>query len=467
MTQGGRAHIELVALVDSRAKMLRNRVAQIIAMLVCACCVTGIVACSHVQATIEMQGPPFLVNTRLDAIDANPGDGFCRDSGGRCSLRAAVMEANAWPGADIIEVPSGNYVLTIVGREEDSAATGDIDNTGPLTINGAGEASTVIDGGAIDRALHNLEGAILELNEMTVRNGHVTLADELFESAGGGVRGEGMVTLRNVTLSGNRSDGPGGGVAAVGDVHLTNVTVSRNLAVSVGGGIVQLEGKLTLEDVGIDDNRSDLIGGGLWQNDTGWASMTRVVVRNNEAIGAGGLDIGGIATMTDCVVRNNAATGSGPAVSGLGGGIITRGRPLRLINTTIEENEAVRDGGGIFIGWVPIEDVTVMGTFVMEGGSISQNRAGESGGGIVNFGATATLRNVSIVGNRADTGLGGGISNSSPRIEDTVYAGQITVIGGSVSQNYAGAGNGGASNSDPGIMTMSDVTIVDNVDGGG
>lgn len=443
-----------------------NRIVHIGAILIFACDLAGIVACSDVQTTVEKQGSPFRVTTTLDAVDADPGDGFCLEPGGRCSLRAAVMEANAWPGTDTIEVPSGTYILTIEGREEDAAAMGDIDNAGTLTINGSGEASTFIDGGAIDRALHNLEGAIIELSDVTVRNGHATLGNDLFESAGGGIRGEGTVTLQRVTLSDNKSDAPGGAVAAVGNVQLTDVTVSQNWAASVGGGIVQLEGRLTLVDVGIDSNRSDLIGGGLWQNDTGWASMNRVVVTNNKALGAGGLDIGGIATLTDCVVRDNAATGNGPAVSGLGGGIITRGRPLRLINTTIEDNKAVRDGGGIFNAWVPIEEVTVMGTLVMEGGSISRNQAGQSGGGMVNYGATSTLRDVSIVGNRAESGSGGGILNSSPRIEDVVYAGQLTMTGGSVSENFAGSGDAGIANSESGIVTTKGVTMIRNDDAG-
>jgi len=447
--------------------MLKNQSTRLAAILIAGCGATAVVGCSDFRTAVDEKGQPFLVNATVDAVDALPGDGFCRDSQGRCTLRAAVMEANALPGADTIELPPGDYTLTIEGREEDAAATGDIDNAGALSIVGAGETSTVIDGGTIDRALHNLGGALLELAQVTIRNGYTTLGDSLFESAGGGVRGEGRVTLRNVTLSDNRSDAPGGALAAVGDVHLIHVTVSRNRATSVGGGIVQVEGKLTLEDVEIADNHSELIGGGLWQNDPGWASLNRVVVSNNEAIGAGGLDIGGVATLTDCVVRGNAATGTGPAVSGLGGGIITRGRPLRLTNTTIEDNEAVRDGGGIFNSWVPIEEVTVMGTLLMEGGSISRNRAGGSGGGLHNYGATATLRDVSIVGNRAHNGPGGGILNSSPKIEDTVHAGQLTMTGGSVSENQASTGKGGVENSEPGIVTTSDVTIADNVDGTG
>jgi CSLREA domain-containing protein len=37
----------------------------------------------------------FTVNTTTDTVDANPGDGTAIDADGHCSLRAAVMEANA------------------------------------------------------------------------------------------------------------------------------------------------------------------------------------------------------------------------------------------------------------------------------------------------------------------------------------------------------------------------------------
>ena len=40
----------------------------------------------------------FTVNTTDDTADASAGDGVCADSTGKCSLRAAVMEANALGG---------------------------------------------------------------------------------------------------------------------------------------------------------------------------------------------------------------------------------------------------------------------------------------------------------------------------------------------------------------------------------
>ncbi len=44
----------------------------------------------------------MTVNSTGDAVDANPGDAVCSTSGNVCTLRAAVMEANARPGAENI-----------------------------------------------------------------------------------------------------------------------------------------------------------------------------------------------------------------------------------------------------------------------------------------------------------------------------------------------------------------------------
>src|SRR5437870_10369966 len=55
----------------------------------------------------------FTVNSTLDAVDASPGDGLCADATGACTLRAAIMETNALPGADEITLPAGVYALSI------------------------------------------------------------------------------------------------------------------------------------------------------------------------------------------------------------------------------------------------------------------------------------------------------------------------------------------------------------------
>ena len=69
----------------------------------------------------------FVVTTDVDSLDATPGDGFCADADGACTLRAAVQEANALAGADRIELGAGRYLLSLAGTGEDAAASGDLD----------------------------------------------------------------------------------------------------------------------------------------------------------------------------------------------------------------------------------------------------------------------------------------------------------------------------------------------------
>src|SRR5512140_3203788 len=51
---------------------------------------------------------PFTVNTTIDLVAADPNS--CQNNiAGQCSLRQAVIEANARAGADTIIVPAGMY----------------------------------------------------------------------------------------------------------------------------------------------------------------------------------------------------------------------------------------------------------------------------------------------------------------------------------------------------------------------
>lgn len=127
-----------------------------VAMVACVAWATLVVSPSA-RAAI------FVVNTTADTVDANPGDGICADSGGQCSLRAAISEANAWPGADTITLPAGTYLLTLAGASEDANATGDLDITSDITINGAGAASTIIDANQLDRVLQIAGGSTVTL----------------------------------------------------------------------------------------------------------------------------------------------------------------------------------------------------------------------------------------------------------------------------------------------------------------
>ena len=55
----------------------------------------------------------FEVTSSLDIVDYSPGDGVCKIAlFDICTLRAAIMEANALPGTTGINLPAGLYPLT-------------------------------------------------------------------------------------------------------------------------------------------------------------------------------------------------------------------------------------------------------------------------------------------------------------------------------------------------------------------
>ncbi|MGD8967250.1 MAG: hypothetical protein PVI07_07065 [Anaerolineae bacterium] len=106
---------------------------------------------THVRAT------SFVVRSDADdanAHDANPGDGLCADGQGRCTLRTAIEEANALPGADTITFYQAMHITVDagVGFLPDLTEQVTIDATsmwGPVI-----GPSVILDGGgAIDSGL--------------------------------------------------------------------------------------------------------------------------------------------------------------------------------------------------------------------------------------------------------------------------------------------------------------------------
>jgi CSLREA domain-containing protein len=92
--------------------------------------------------------PNCVVNYTVTK-EEDTNDGVC--SSLDCSLREAVLNANAFPGPHTITLPAGGYTLTIPGINEDAGETGDLDITKDLTIIGIGAPSI---SGNIDRSFH-------------------------------------------------------------------------------------------------------------------------------------------------------------------------------------------------------------------------------------------------------------------------------------------------------------------------
>jgi len=240
-------------------------------------------------ATIELAGPTYTATSEFgNAYTAVPPP--C-PSGGTVSttvdsvtgdsLRACIIWANGNVGVDTLTVPAGTYTLTLGGIAEDAAATGDLDITEDIIINGNAAGATIIDANAIDRVFDIL-GANLTGTNLTIRNG-LTVGVE----NGGGVAidATGSLTLSESTVSGNSSSNEGGGIDVnEGTLTLTNVTVSGNTAVDDGGGIL-CTGTCTLTNVTVSGNSATDLGDGIREETTGSITFLNTIVAGN---GAGG-----------------------------------------------------------------------------------------------------------------------------------------------------------------------------------
>ena len=156
----------------------------------------------------------FTVNLNSDTLDSTPGDGLCADSLGHCTLRAAIQEANALPGADTITIPSDTYTLSLVGTAEDGGLTGDLDILDDLTLSGSGANLTLIQAGTtagtgIDRIFQVHPGITAVLDNVTHRYG--TTGNCWPHCAGAALFNEGNTTLHQVLITDNITDQSGGG----------------------------------------------------------------------------------------------------------------------------------------------------------------------------------------------------------------------------------------------------------------
>lgn len=156
-------------------------------------------------------GLTLRVDSMVDEVDIEPGDGNCRSIASRCTLRAAVMESNAHQGHDLIEVPSGHYVLSLSGSETADVpndAIGDLDITDGLTLMGLGRAAknanlqVIVDGGAIDRIFDIYAAAprAVTLSYLRLENGRP------MGSGGGAIWNRGNLRMDRMLLRGNRID---------------------------------------------------------------------------------------------------------------------------------------------------------------------------------------------------------------------------------------------------------------------
>jgi CSLREA domain-containing protein len=223
----------------------------------------------------------FTVNNNGDADDVDPGDGLCATSGGQCTLRAAIEEANALTACGTIDI---NFSI---GSATITLTNGQLTVDHNVNVNGPTLSSIVISGNNASRALWVNPGKTVTISNLTLSGGNGS------GSSGGAILNNGgTITLTNSTVSGNSvsSGYRGGGIENSGTLTLTNSTVSGNTAPYAGGGI-----------------------------DNGGASsvaLTNSTVTGNTAQYGGGIANGGTVSVRNTIIAGNSASVSGPDISG-------------------------------------------------------------------------------------------------------------------------------------------------------
>ncbi|MCB1564241.1 MAG: choice-of-anchor Q domain-containing protein [Lysobacteraceae bacterium] len=264
----------------------------------------------------------FQVNVSVsDAPDDNVNDGVCRivNMDGFCTLRAAVMQANATPGTDIITLPAGaTIVLDIQGNPEFlPASKGDLNILEDVVIMYGGidpDDYPLIDASGLDDRVFNV-----------------------FE-------GEFFLTKVRVTGGSRNESGGRGGAVFIGPLAtsatLTEVELYGNNA-ELGGAIYNDGSQLSVVDSSLHNNAAATHGGAL-VNHCGDATIERSSVYQNSNFGTYGESLHN--------VRNNAADSgacrlnvrNSSVLESSGFGILSQGGTLNLTSSTIAEN---LDGG--------------------------------------------------------------------------------------------------------------------------
>ena len=349
---------------------------------------------------------------------ADTADGTCDAD---CSLREAIIAANAAPGADTVTLPAGTYTLSIVGTGEDAADDGDLDITDDLTITGAGAGTTIIDGNGVEtgeRVFHTDPtgaGITVGISGVTIQGGD----DSSGFGGGGALSVGGTLTLTNSVLSGNTVTQAGGALRGIGSAVLTldGVTVSGNTAHT---GMIDSQGSLTVTDSTIDGNTASVHAGGV--SNTGALTMTNVTVSNNSAgLSGGGILNGGKLTLTNVTISGNTAGGDGGGIANAGTATLTNstvsGNTATAgggIYSTISNNTTTAGGGGVYSGF-PVGEVTITNTPVGEVTIKNTIIANNTSGGDCSGTITSNGNNLDSDGTCGLSGTGD-LPNTDPKL---------------------------------------------------
>src|SRR5882724_173755 len=413
------------------------------------------------SAPISPSAGTFTVNRSDDIAPRGVGATCITAASADCTLREAVIKANANPGS-IINFGAGTNGVPITlsiantgidgthpnGTNEDASLRGDLDVTASVTITGNGSANTIIQAGTTNaNGIDKVFGlnpicttsVSVSIDGVTIRNGFNT---QPFGSADFSHTGGGLDFCAP---------------AGAASLSITNSTISSNTVNHGYGG-------------GLDIDSS--------ANWNGTVTLTNDIFQSNKTTDTTVLDIGGAISsrgsaqtinILNCQFISN--TTAGQVANGAGINIRQiNGGAVNIHGGLFSGNLAGGNGGAIGVdntddanGATPIQTVTIDGVgatnYPVFKNNVSGNVAGgSSGGGALyingNVTGTTTVSKAAFTGNSegatATTKLGGGailVDDGNLTISFSRLAGNTNNVG-----SLGGSGlfkSGG----DPGTVT--------------
>jgi CSLREA domain-containing protein len=273
---------------------------------------------------------------------ADTADGACDAD---CSLREAILAANALAGPDEVVLPAGTYMLSLVAAgtgklgtlviaDDGSAATTD----DALTLHGAGAATTVIQQTLFAKGVIEIQNDVANvvIEDVTLRGGNGT--------DGAGIITFAPTTIRRVLMTDCHGNDDAGAIMSFATLEVADSVFEENTAIDDAGALMTFA----------------------------QATVTRSTFHHNTA----GNDAGAIMnfaelTVENCTFSDNEA---GTAAPGTGtGGAIKSFDALTLTASTFTANRAGLAGGGLHT------DVDVAQSVQLEGNIVAGNLPGDCG----------------------------------------------------------------------------------------
>lgn len=420
---------------------------------------TGVIGMPGIVFLTEEKVAPVVMTAvpqatfDVDRTDDVAASTACTAAPTDCSLRGAVLASNAnGVSSDMVTFTANTPTLTVVGNDN-SGNGGDLDINGNLTVLGNGSGSTILSttytaSGTNDHKIFgvNQDGFFNSLavsfSGVTIQNGFNRAPCGSFLDTGGG--GDFFLTstgnshsITNSIIRNNNAD-------LCTTSHGGGINIDSSGSASVGGPNL---GTVNITNSTFSGNTSDAEGGGL----NAAADKHDVVITNSVFGGANPVD----GNQTELASMGN---GAGIDIEHSFGGTVT------INGGSVQNNTAARTGGGI--------TVTFNTNFSLNGTSISNNTSNSSGSGssagggvvisptgVLGFTPTLSLSSCTISNNIATNGAagqGGGLYFNSP------YSATVSncAIGGNSADRGAGVFNGGSSATPAATLTIDSGTII-------